>query len=106
MLIVDDLLATGGTACAAAELTRNQGGEVRAFAFVIELDFLSGRDQVAKATPGAAIYSLVHFGAGSRHSDRSATARLPHPLGPPLPKVEGKIVEVPSPSPARERGWE
>ena len=64
VLIVDDLLATGGTACAAAELTRNQGGEVRAFAFVIELDFLGGREQVAKATPGAAIYSLVRFGAG------------------------------------------
>jgi adenine phosphoribosyltransferase len=64
VLIVDDVLATGGTACAAAELTRRQGGELRAFAFVVELDFLGGRERVARDSEGAGIYSLVRFGAG------------------------------------------
>jgi adenine phosphoribosyltransferase len=63
VLVVDDLLATGGTAAAAAELTRRQGGVVTGFAFVIELDFLGGREKLLKATSGqAGVYSLVHFG--------------------------------------------
>jgi len=60
VLIVDDLLATGGTASAAAELTRRQGGVVAGFAFVVELDFLDGRKRL---TGTAGVYSLVHFGA-------------------------------------------
>jgi adenine phosphoribosyltransferase len=64
VLILDDVLATGGTACAAAELTRRQGGEVRAFAFVVEFDFLGGRERVAREAAGAGIYSLVRYGAG------------------------------------------
>ena len=43
VVIVDDVLATGGTAKAAAELVTMQGGEVIAHAFVIELSFLNGR---------------------------------------------------------------
>ena len=43
-VIVDDLIATGGTAKAVADLVRQQGGEIAAFAFVIELGFLNGRD--------------------------------------------------------------
>ncbi len=63
VLVVDDLLATGGTAAAAAELTTRQGGVVAGFAFVVELDFLGGRLKLAEATKGAAgVYSLVHFG--------------------------------------------
>ena len=61
VLIVDDLLATGGTATAAAELVKRQQGEIAAFAFVVELDFLEGaqrlRDCTSAETP---IYSLVH----------------------------------------------
>ncbi|HEY1955022.1 MAG TPA: adenine phosphoribosyltransferase [Polyangiaceae bacterium] len=45
-IVVDDLLATGGTAKAAAELVRMQGGYVVAFAFVIELGFLNGREKL------------------------------------------------------------
>jgi adenine phosphoribosyltransferase len=45
-LVVDDLLATGGTARAAADLVRMQGGYVVAFAFVIELTFLGGREKL------------------------------------------------------------
>ncbi len=44
VLVVDDVLATGGTAKAAAELVRHQGAYVVAFAFVIELAFLNGRE--------------------------------------------------------------
>ena len=43
VVVVDDVLATGGTAKAAAQLVTRQGGELVAFAFVIELAFLKGR---------------------------------------------------------------
>lgn len=43
VLIHDDLLATGGTACAAAELIEKQGGNVAGFAFLVTLDFLNGK---------------------------------------------------------------
>ena len=46
VVIVDDVLATGGTARAAAELVNGQGGHVTAYAFVIELGFLNGRDRL------------------------------------------------------------
>ena len=46
VIIVDDLLATGGTAKAAAELVRFQGGYVLAYAFVVELGFLNGREKL------------------------------------------------------------
>ncbi|MDX1778457.1 MAG: adenine phosphoribosyltransferase, partial [Thermodesulfobacteriota bacterium] len=44
VLVVDDLLATGGTARATAELVESLGGKVEAAAFLVELDFLKGRD--------------------------------------------------------------
>ena len=47
VLIVDDLIATGGTAVATAKLVERLGGTVVAMAFVIELGFLPGRDAVA-----------------------------------------------------------
>jgi len=46
VLIVDDLLATGGTAAATAHLVKNLGGQVQAFAFLIELVALNGRDKL------------------------------------------------------------
>ena len=47
VVVVDDVLATGGTAKAASNLVAVQGGEVLAFAFVIELAFLKGRSVLA-----------------------------------------------------------
>jgi adenine phosphoribosyltransferase len=47
VVVVDDVLATGGTAKAAAQLVTNQGGEVIAYAFVIELSFLKGRGVIS-----------------------------------------------------------
>ncbi len=46
VLVHDDLLATGGTAAAAAELIRLQGGEVAGFSFLIELSFLQGVERL------------------------------------------------------------
>jgi adenine phosphoribosyltransferase len=48
VIIVDDLLATGGTAQATAELVEKAGGKVEAILFLIELDFLNGRDKLTK----------------------------------------------------------
>jgi adenine phosphoribosyltransferase len=47
-LVVDDLLATGGTAAAAARLIARQGGALCGFAFVIELGFLDGRARLGE----------------------------------------------------------
>lgn len=57
VLIIDDLLATGGTAKAAARLVEKVGGIVSLFAFVIELDGLNGRSQLGDSE----ILSLVNF---------------------------------------------
>ena len=59
VIIHDDLLATGGTAEAAAELITRQGAEVVGFSFVVELAFLSGRDILTKYSKN--IDSLIKF---------------------------------------------
>jgi len=46
VLIVDDLIATGGTARASAQLVEQLGGTVAGFAFIVELTFLAGRDKL------------------------------------------------------------
>ena len=46
VLVHDDLLATGGTACAAAELIQRLGAKVAGFAFVVTLDFLNGKEKL------------------------------------------------------------
>lgn len=56
VLIIDDLLATGGTAKAALELVKKVGAEVIAAAFIVELDFLHGRERLNLPT-----HSLVHY---------------------------------------------
>mgnify|MGYP001485999015 CR=1 FL=1 len=48
VLIVDDLLATGGTACAAKDLVRKAGGNVIGMAFLVELEFLKGRERLGE----------------------------------------------------------
>jgi adenine phosphoribosyltransferase len=48
VLVIDDLLATGGTAEAVAELVESVGGKLSGFGFLIELEFLKGRSKLAK----------------------------------------------------------
>ncbi len=57
VLIVDDLLATGGTALAAAELVQRAGAKVTAFLFLIELVDLNGRHRLTVAP----VYSVITF---------------------------------------------
>lgn len=57
VLVVDDLLATGGTASAAGELVRRRGAVVSAYVFVVELVGLSGR----RALDPAPVYSLIQY---------------------------------------------
>ncbi len=57
VIIVDDLLATGGTAQATVKLIESLGGRVTSLAFIIELDFLKGRDKLGNYD----VYSLLHY---------------------------------------------
>jgi adenine phosphoribosyltransferase len=57
VLLHDDVLATGGTARAIAELAENLGGDVVGICFLIELDFLEGR----KLLEGHDVHSLIHY---------------------------------------------
>lgn len=57
VLLVDDLLATGGTMGATVRLVEELGGKVVGIAFAIELDFLKGRDKLA----GHDVFSLLHY---------------------------------------------
>ena len=59
ILIHDDLLATGGTASAAAELVFQLGCKVSAFTFVVNLDFLNGKKEIEKYTNN--IISLIDY---------------------------------------------
>ena len=61
ILIVDDLLATGGTAVATAELASGLGAQIAGLAFVVELDFLKGRERLGevRCVLAAALRSLT-----------------------------------------------
>ncbi len=57
MIIVDDLLATGGTAEATAKLATSLGAEIAGLGFVVELDFLKGREKLKQCD----VFSLLHY---------------------------------------------
>jgi adenine phosphoribosyltransferase len=60
VLLIDDLIATGGTAEAAIELVRRSGGELLAAAFIIDLPDLGGSERLKSR--GVAVHTLVSFG--------------------------------------------
>ena len=57
VLLVDDLLATGGTAAAAAQLVLKVGAKIESIRFLIELSFLNGRDKLK----GLKVESLIVY---------------------------------------------
>jgi adenine phosphoribosyltransferase len=57
VLIVDDVLATGGTAAAATRLVKQLGGALHGLAFLIELTFLNGKSKLA----GEQVYSVLQY---------------------------------------------
>lgn len=57
ILLIDDLIATGGTARAVAEMIEAQGGRVAGAGFVVELEFLNGR----QALPGYEVFSILKY---------------------------------------------
>ncbi len=57
VLVCDDLLATGGTALATARLIESCGATVEAFVFLVELDFLSGREKLRDYE----VFSIIHY---------------------------------------------
>ncbi len=57
VIIIDDVIATGGTAAATAKLVEQTGAKLVGYGFLIELDFLNGR----KALPDVPIISLVNY---------------------------------------------
>ena len=57
VLVVDDVLATGGTAAAVTRLIEALGGTVAGLGFVIELDFLHGRNKL----DGYDVFSMIHY---------------------------------------------
>src|SRR4051812_45208345 len=57
VLIVDDVLATGGTAAAATQLVKKLGGTLHGLAFLIELSFLDGKSKL----PGEQVFSVLQY---------------------------------------------
>ena len=57
VIIIDDLLATGGTAEATVKLAKSLGAEVAGLGFVVELDFLKGRDKLK----GLDVFSILNY---------------------------------------------
>ncbi len=57
ILIVDDLIATGGTAAATAQMALNLGADIAEFAFMVELEFLNGREKLN----GHEVFSILKY---------------------------------------------
>src|SRR5262249_6034589 len=71
VLIVDDVIATGGTARAVGELAEALGARVSAFAFLVELSFLNGREKLGQHE----VRSLIRYSARRVDSRRATVLR-------------------------------
>ena len=74
VVIVDDVLATGGTAAAAGRLIERQGARVEGYAFLVELGFLAGRGKLGRSN----VFSLIQYDG----STGAGTAPGPGQKGP------------------------
>ena len=90
VLIVDDLLATGGTVKGTIELIERLKGDVVGLAFLVELDFLKGRDRLESRR----VTSVIQYGAARQ--GRSALAHTPDLESGPQPAPGND----PAPAPA------
>ena len=63
VVVIDDLLATGGTACAACRLIKKAGGNVVAASFIIELTPLKGAEKI-KNDSGVDVVSMLKYDIG------------------------------------------
>lgn len=61
VVLIDDVLATGGTMAACIKLLQDNGAIVPACVFVMELDGLGGREKILSQSPEVQVHSLVHF---------------------------------------------
>ncbi len=61
VLVVDDVLATGGTAAAAVRLVQQGGGQVVGLSVLMELGFLSGRAALAASSPDVPVHALLTY---------------------------------------------
>ena len=61
MVVVDDVLATGGSAAAAGELVREAGGRLLGYVFLLELGFLKGRERLGE---GVSVRALLRSQGG------------------------------------------
>ncbi len=61
VVLIDDVLATGGTMAACVKILREHGAIVPACVFVMELDGLGGREKISEQCPDVEILSLVHY---------------------------------------------
>lgn len=59
VMIHDDLLATGGTALATAELIESEGGKIHSYTFLVNLSFLDGKEMIEKK--GYPMYSILNY---------------------------------------------
>ncbi len=84
VILVDDLVATGGTAEAAITLLRQMGGDVLAACFVIDLPDLGGADRLRKL--GVPVRTLVSFEGHSRRAARRRSRCADRPGARPGPK--------------------
>jgi adenine phosphoribosyltransferase len=86
VLVIDDVLATGGTAAATARLVERLGGEIVGFAFLIELGFLDGR----RLLDGIEVTSLVSYD-GTEQASPPAAAAVTTASGPAARPMTGEV---------------